>query len=247
MFCGFNEAALQANFYSEEKSTELISIDRSELNNILHGRFDPVMHRAFVKIDSIYCDREMYMLEEAYLAFVSMAQAALQDSVKLQIVSATRDFDQQKMLWENKWTGKTPVDGKRLNLVMKDVIRRAVKILEYTAPPGYTRHHWGTDIDLNSVEPSYFDTEEGMRIYQWLCANASRFGFCQTYPAIDEKRPVGFNEEKWHWSYVVISNALWEAQLEQFSSRNICGFKGCNAVKKVRLINYLTGISRCGE
>jgi len=238
-------ARAQADYIPEETANDLTHFDHIELKKIIHGKFDPAVHNSFVKIDSVYCYKEMYMLSEAYDAFVSMANAAARDSIDLKIVSATRDFENQKTLWENKWTGKTKVDGKKLNLVLRDVIRRAIKILEYTAPPGFTRHHWGTDIDLNSVEPEYFETDEGIKVFQWLSTHAIEFGFCQTYPAKDENRPHGFNEEKWHWSYFPISKTFWENQISQFSSRNISDFKGANAVKKIKLLNYLTSINHC--
>ncbi|NJN41589.1 MAG: M15 family metallopeptidase, partial [Flammeovirgaceae bacterium] len=34
---------------------------------------------------------------------------------QLKIISATRNFDRQKEIWENKWNGKTPVEGKDIS------------------------------------------------------------------------------------------------------------------------------------
>ena len=30
--------------------------------------------------------------------------------------------------------------------------------------PGTSRHHWGTDIDFNSVDPAYFKTATGIKV-----------------------------------------------------------------------------------
>lgn len=38
--------------------------------------------------------------------------------------------------------------------------------------------HWGTDVDINSVDPSYFTVEPGLSEYKWLVNNAAQFGFC---------------------------------------------------------------------
>lgn len=224
------------------------TFDYSEINQIIRGEYDPSLKSEFVQIDSIYCYRKMYMLEPAYRAFVKMAEAAATDSIDLKIISATRDFNYQKMLWENKWTGKTKVENKKLPTWIKDGVKRAYKILEYTAPPGFTRHHWGTDIDINSVEPEYFDTDEGKLVYQWLCNNAPNFGFCQTYKSFDANRQQGFQEEKWHWSFVEIADLIWQEQLNRFSNREVRNFKGSSFVKKIDLLNiYLGSIHRCGD
>lgn len=236
----------QADYLPPENDPELVPFERSEYKSILQGRFSPSDHSAFVCIDTAHCNRDMYMLEEAYEAFVAMAEAALKDSIRLSIVSATRNFDYQRMIWEDKWSGKTKVEGRKLPEWIHDAVGRALKILEYTAPPGFTRHHWGTDIDINSVEPEYFETEEGKKVYEWLKAHAPEFGFCQTYPALDENRPEGFSEEKWHWSYAPIADELWREQVRSFSEKDISGFKGCQAVRKIDLLNkYLLSIQRC--
>ncbi len=47
--------------------------------------------------------------------------------------------------------------------------------------PQASRHHWGTDVDINSVEPEYFESGQGLKEYTWLQENAWKFGFCQPY------------------------------------------------------------------
>ncbi len=215
-------------------------------NNRLHwshpkyiaGLFDPKYHADFVKIPAAYSDDKRYMRVEAFRAFKKMAQAAKKDNVKLQIVSATRNFYAQKKIWEDKWTGKELVDGISLPQVYNDPMLRAIKILEYSAPPGLSRHHWGTDIDLNSVETEYFETEYGQRVYQWLTRNAGQFGFKQTYTAKDSSRPAGFQEEKWHWSYVPLSSQIWKKQIEQFENKSPLPFLGDEYVFQLPILEH---------
>lgn len=210
------------------------------------GHFEPKMHPDFVQIDSMYCYRELYMIEEAYQAFVEMAKAALADSVHLKIISATRNFDYQKSLWENKWTGKTLVEQQKLTTTHKNFFHRALKIMEYTAPPGFTRHHWGTDIDINAVEDEYFQSEEGNIVFDWLQKNAGRFGFCQTYTAQDHLRSKGYKEEKWHWSYAKIADQIWREQIAQFELNDIKDFKGAESVKKTNFLHdFILSINTC--
>jgi len=73
---------------------------------------------------------------------------------------------------------------------------------------GTSRHHWGTDIDLNSFNNKYFESGKGKKIYDWLTSNASSFGFCQPYTPKGDHRPHGYNEEKWHWSYQPVSQDI---------------------------------------
>ncbi|MBK6544547.1 MAG: M15 family metallopeptidase [Saprospiraceae bacterium] len=207
------------------------------------GRFDPAENPEFVSFNSDTSTYSMFLRTEVYIAFLKMAKAALKDSITLGIVSATRSFDYQKELWENKWTGKTPVDGKKLHLQVKDPVLRAKKILEYSAPPGFSRHHWGTDIDLNSTEPEYFETEEGKKVFEWLQKNAKQFGFCQTYTPLGQSRPTGFNEEKWHWSYISVAEKIWKAQLKGFEDQKNFRFKGYTALKSLNLLDYVRNVN----
>lgn len=212
----------------------------------IHGRFVPDSSIEFTKIDSQYCFKEIYMITEAYEAFVRMAESAKEDSVFLKIISATRIFEDQKFLWENKWTGKTKVNGKKLNLSLKNPLLRAKKILEYTAPPGFSRHHWGTDIDINSVEDEYFDTEEGIKVYSWLQKNASSFGFCQTYTPKEDRHNKGFNEEKWHWSYSKLSEPILNELVRSYNPLELKEFSGYQSVRKLNLLDeYILSINHC--
>jgi LAS superfamily LD-carboxypeptidase LdcB len=211
------------------------------------GKFDPSEHPDFTGFKSDTVQGTLYLRKEVYEAFLKMAEAAIEDSITLNIISATRSFDYQKDLWENKWTGITYVDGKKLHLYIKDPKERAVKIMEYSAPPGFSRHHWGTDFDLNSTEPEYFETVEGIKVYEWLKINAFRFGFCQTYTEFSEERPRGFHEEKWHWSYFPVSEKIWRTQIKNFKDLKIYRFKGSSALKAINLFDYIFFTNSCPD
>lgn len=224
------------------KADQMIPMTEGKM---ISGRFDPATDSGFVAFIPGWSSKKMFLRKEAFNAFLQMQDSASKDGVQLFIVSATRTFDHQRELWENKWMGKTIVGGHNLRLWLKDPVKRAKKILEYTAPPGYSRHHWGTDIDINSVEPDYFQTDEGINVYNWLVNHAGHFGFCQSYPAINEKRPGGFNEEKWHWSYLPLSKMIWEAQLQQFANRKKYRYKGYQAVNAINIKDYLMLVNHC--
>jgi D-alanyl-D-alanine carboxypeptidase len=212
--------------------------------NYLLGQFEESKDSRFVKLGDDLARgsaQGKYLRKEAYEAFVKMASAANQDGITLFIISATRNFEAQKRIWENKWEGRTLVEGQNLTEVT-DLEKRAKLILLYSSMPGTSRHHWGTDMDLNSLENSYFDLGEGLKIYQWLTTHAAKFGFCQPYTSKAAGR-TGYEEEKWHWSYWPLSKELLSAYVESVHYSDIKGFKGSKTAKSINAIEkYVQGI-----
>jgi LAS superfamily LD-carboxypeptidase LdcB len=210
------------------------------------GKFEPVGHPDFVLIDQRYCsDGGMYLRKETYTAFQKMHAAALEAGITLNIRSATRSFWHQKKIWEAKWNGGRLVDGKDLSKTITDPAQRALKILEYSAMPGASRHHWGTDIDLNELTNGHFEQGIGLKTYEWLKKNGAKYGFCQPYTAKGEKRPAGYNEEKWHWSYKPLSEKFTEIAREQLKDDMIKGFTGAETATKIGIVaKYVLGINQ---
>jgi LAS superfamily LD-carboxypeptidase LdcB len=110
--------------------------------------------------------------------------------------------------------------------------------------PGTSRHHWGTDIDLNSLNNKYFSTGEGKEIYTWLTENASDYGFCQTYTLKDPTRPTGYEEEKWHWSYLPLARPFLDQYAQKVGYDDLKGFLGWETAKILRVIeDYVQSIN----
>ena len=110
--------------------------------------------------------------------------------------------------------------------------------------PGSSRHHWGTDIDLNALENSYFEQGEGKKVFDWLEANAHEYGFCRPYTEKGPERPNGYNEEKWHWSYRPIAKPLTDQARESLTNDMIRGFKGADTAEEINVVeNYVLGVS----
>ncbi len=210
------------------------------------GKFDHSANPDFVKISSKHADRAgLYLQREAYQKFKEMYEAAMRDGIQLKIRSATRNFNYQKDIWERKWTGQTRVGGQNLAKSIADPTRRAKKILRYSSMPGSSRHHWGTDIDLNSFENSWFASGKGLALYKWLQNNASRYGFCQVYTNKVKDRRSGYEEEKWHWSYIPLASGYTEFARLHLKATDFSGFKGAKAAGKVDIVGkYVLGIAR---
>lgn len=213
----------------------------------LMGQFDPATHPDFIKIDIQHADRAgLYLRKDTYAAFQKMYEAALQDGIQLVIRSATRNFNSQKGIWEAKWNGSRKIEnGKDASQAYPEPKQRALKILEYSSMPSTSRHHWGTDIDLNNFNNEWFMEGEGLKIYTWLQANAATYGFCQPYTAKGTERPNGYNEERWHWSYIPISKPLTEQARRELKNEMITGFLGAAVASEIDVVqNYVLGINQ---
>jgi LAS superfamily LD-carboxypeptidase LdcB len=172
-----------------------------------------------------------------------MMAAANLDGVELKLASAARNFDYQADIWNKKWTGETLVDGQKLPESIPDGFARFKKILEYSAAPGTSRHHWGTDVDIYYAVPSFFETSKGKKIYNWLSANAPKFGFCQVYDA-KITRFSGYNEEKWHWSYLPLAKDFTERYKTLIRESDLGGFLGAEYLGGQNVINdYVLSIN----
>ena len=211
----------------------------------LMGRFNPAADSNFVKIPAQYANSgNRYLRAEVLEAFIKMHDAARADGIQLTIVSATRNFSAQKSIWEAKWEGRRLVEGANIARTIPDPAQRALKILEYSSMPGTSRHHWGTDIDINSLNSSYFKKSPGKEVYEWLSENAAEFGFCQPYsPKLPDHR-TGYNEEEWHWSYLPLAKPLTDYAREILRDTMITGFKGSETAPLIGVVkNYVLGIN----
>ncbi|MEY4927148.1 MAG: hypothetical protein RI894_1584 [Bacteroidota bacterium] len=209
----------------------------------LMGKFDPASHPDFVAIPRDYTDggQSYYLRKEAMAAFKLMHEAAKKEGINFFIISATRNFDRQKQIWESKWTGKTIVGGKNLAKAVTDPTERAYKILTYSSMPSTSRHHWGTDFDLNSLEPAYFSKGQGKKVYDWLVAHAAEYGYAQPYTA---GRTSGYNEEKWHWSYTPLSRKYTQNYAKNIKNSEITGFLGSETAATIDMVNkYVLGVA----
>ncbi|MCB9186917.1 MAG: M15 family metallopeptidase [Flavobacteriales bacterium] len=208
------------------------------------GRFDYTKHADFVKIPSAYANKDgMYLRKEALDAFKLMRQAALKDGIALTIISATRNFDHQKRIWEAKWNGQRLVNGQNLRTAIPDKAARAKEILKYSSMPGTSRHHWGTDIDINSLNSSYFKNGKGKKEYEWLRDHAYEFGFCQVYSQKGTDRPNGYEEEEWHWSYISLARAFLRHHQKNVKASDVSGFDGSDALPLSEVSKYVNGIA----
>ena len=160
-----------------------------------------------------------------------MSEAAAQEGITLRALSGTRTFEQQKGIWERKWSTRkgTPEE-------------RARDILLYSSMPMTSRHHWGTDIDINNLENSYFATGKGKAEYEWLCRHGHEYGFAQVFTEKTGGRP-GYELEKWHWSYLPAAEVYLQYYHDHIGEQDITGFTGSETAGPLRVIaDYVGGV-----
>lgn len=225
-----NNKPLMVNY-----SNSITKVNPEEINYLL-GKFDHKKDKDFILVDSRFTSKVIYLRKEVYIKFKEMYEAAQRDGIKLTIISGTRNFDDQKRIWENKWVKFS---------ILGDSISIMKKILLYSSMPCTSRHHWGTDMDLICLESPYFEQGQGLKEYKWLVEHASKFGFCQVYDDKKETKRSGYEPEKWHWSYMPLSSIYLKKYNEFVNYSNINGFSGSKLAKKINVIDeFVNGINK---
>ncbi|HYD95009.1 MAG TPA: M15 family metallopeptidase [Noviherbaspirillum sp.] len=123
------------------------------------------------------------LIPAAARAWRAMKQAAAQDGIVLEIVSAFRDVEEQAQIIRDKLAR---------GMAMEEILR-------LSAPPGYSEHHSGRAVDINTPGcDAREEPFENTAAFRWLTVNAARFGFALSYP---RGNSLGFIYEPWHWFY----------------------------------------------
>jgi hypothetical protein len=88
---------------------------------------------------------------ETAASLLAMRDAAARSGIDLVPISSYRDFDRQVTLWNRKWRGERPLydrAGKPLEHARLSESALVDAILCWSAIPGGSRHHWGSDLDV---------------------------------------------------------------------------------------------------
>lgn len=148
-----------------------------------------------------------------------LLQVAQKDGVSIAIISAFRSFDQQLKIWNAKWQGLRPLyspDGQTLDPQHLSDNEKYQAIALWSALPGLSRHHWGTDFDIFTMEPLATGyqvqlTEQEFapggpchQLNQWLQQKLEDTGFFRPYREYQQ----GVGCEPWHISYIETSQAI---------------------------------------
>ncbi len=175
---------------------------------------------------------------ETLAAVLDLRARAAKFDFDLRIASSFRNFERQLLIWNNKALGLRPVldsNGEPLDIQRLDNREKVFAILRWSALPGASRHHWGTDFDVYGA--SYIDanyqlqltvaeTESGgpfAEFHRWLDAELQQVN-CHFYRPYAVDRG-GIAPEPWHLSYAPLAKSyaqlftldVLREQLEQTS------------------------------
>lgn len=127
--------------------------------------------------------KEYLLVPEAAKAWHALLAAAREDGIGMNVVSAFRDLERQADIIRRKQRREVPLD----------------RILVASAPPGYSEHHTGRAVDINTpgcrpLEEDFEDTDA----FRWLTRHAGSFGFTLSFPRGNK---YGYIFEPWHWYF----------------------------------------------
>ncbi len=192
------------------RATHIAAQFRSDLLN-----FHEVTGRAATHVRDV-ADLTCRAHPLAAAALLDLRNAAGTAGIELKVVSGFRDFNRQLAIWNGKFTGSRPLlDAAGQAFDHADLYESELidAILTWSALPGASRHHWGSDFDVidaaavaSGARPGLLPAEFAAggcfeRLGDWLDSNMGRFGFFRPY-ATDRG---GVQPEPWHLSYAPVS------------------------------------------
>jgi len=147
--------------------------------------------------------------------FRGLKRAAAVAGFQLEAVSGFRDFDRQLLIWNRKFNGEMPLydaAGLRLDTLQLSPGERVTAILLWSALPGASRHHWGTDLDLIDagtapgreaalVAAEFAPGGPFAALSAWLEEHAAHFGFFRPFRG----KRSGVQPEPWHYSFAPVA------------------------------------------
>jgi LAS superfamily LD-carboxypeptidase LdcB len=146
----------------------------------------------------------------------ALVSAAKQAGFNLTIASGFRSFERQLAIWNNKYNGITPIKDIENQIVNTGVLNELEKIhaiMLFSALPGASRHHFGSDIDIYDpallagaklqLEPwEYQDNGPMAELSHWLDEHCQEYGFFKPYKHYQQ----GVAAEPWHLSFKPLAN-----------------------------------------
>ncbi|WP_407444626.1 M15 family metallopeptidase [Fibrobacter sp.] len=166
-----------------------------------------------------------YLVDSSIVPFLNkLTESAKNSGFELRIESAYRPFEKQLSIWNRKARGELPLlsaTGEPME-VPKDEKELTYAILTWSALPGASRHHLGTDIDVvdGASCPEGYEVELTPAECSGMFAKFHQF----LSNAIEKDESFGFNRvfvsgrgkirpEQWHIAHLPTSRK----KLEKFS------------------------------
>ena len=192
-----NKAKEEFILHIKEKNVEkqITSNDNQGTTSFTTSKgFKGVTKNGVTYIDGYLIVNKTYTLPSSYgngltnattEAFNKMQAAARAAGLNIYISSGFRSYSYQKTLYNN--------------YVNRDGV---VAADTYSARAGHSEHQSGLAFDVNTINDSFANTEEG----KWLNDNCYKYGFILRYPN-GKGDETGYQYEPWHFRYVGVELA----------------------------------------
>ncbi len=185
-----------------------------------------------------------FLLQESVLGFPAALEqlaklfaAARRDGFELAVASGWRSFERQLKIFDEKFRGLRPVlDAQEQPLDLSslpDNFEKVAAITKFSALPGFSRHHFGTDFDIfapnllpagQKLELTASEYQPGSYFYslgRWLESNLHLYGFARPFTGAGL---IAY--EPWHISHLQSAELFFKA------------FKLGEAVSYLRSLSY---------
>jgi len=233
--CLASSASIDAKEQDQNRYEHFHDFDKE----LLLGMIDPSTRDDFCRLDRYNTHNRMFVHRDVYAPLIALLDAAKRDNINLYVISAFRSFDLQRQIWNRKLAQRGVSNYHALSPSQK--YQHIKSVLNYSAMPGSSRHHWGTDIDFCSVSNSFGKSQTGKRYFNWLTENAPKYGFFQAY---NPGRDKGHKNEYWHWSYAPLASKILLAYTASISEEDFSGFSGSNLAGDIDIVqNYVSSVN----
>ncbi|MCD9458982.1 M15 family metallopeptidase [Marinibactrum halimedae] len=190
-----------------------------------------------------FCQENVLLNSSLEQPLQALFKAGKEQGFEIRVASGFRSAKRQLHIWNKKARGERPVlDQNEVPMSCPELPEWSwvEAILRWSALPGTSRHHWGTDVDIyapnvlpkgytlqltyEETQPSGVMGEFYLWLDEWLSAQAED-GFFRPFMNVNNNKDnFGVACEPWHLSYKPVARVFERAWDEQARSNH--KFKG---------------------
>ena len=190
--------------------------------------------RHLTDLHSGQADTAMLVHRDLVVPLTELQQSAAAAGFDLRLCSGFRSFDRQLHIWNAKLSGLRPVIDQAGAVVDLDRLspwQQIQAVMRWSALPGASRHHWGTDFDIydRAAMPADYQLQlvpaevEGQGLFapmhNWLDDKLADWGFYRPYGA----DTGGIAPERWHISYRPLAQSFAEGLTAEVLAQRLRG------------------------
>jgi LAS superfamily LD-carboxypeptidase LdcB len=176
------------------------------------------------------------MHRDVVAPFLALRAQAREVGFDLRVLSGFRGFERQLSIWNRKVSGELALldsEARPLDVTTMSDVEIVFAILRWSALPGASRHHWGTDLDIYdaAASPPGYQVElvpaevddAGMfgPMHRWLDRRIGT-GLAQGFFRPYDKDRGGVAPERWHLSHAPTA-AMYQHRITPDLLREVLG------------------------